>query len=345
MGETTGISWCDSTFNAWIGCMKVSEACTGCYAEAMMGMGGRYKRVEWGAPGKGIGTRVRTSTAYWRQPVKWNKLQELKVKAWEAAGRPANLKPAAHFVFCCSLADVFDNHPDVAPWRRELFDLIRATPHLTWLLLTKRPQNIIKMATEALTVGELDGEPVVADFPKNIILMCTVVTQEEVDRDVPKLLEAKTYLNATACGVSMEPLLEPVWLKTMSPDRMKYWDYLTGEIGTMYPDGPDFDQGEKLDWVIVGGETDQGPHKARVTDPNAIRRLRDQCARAGVPFQLKQWGEVGPVASAPREGDEIFFRPHENGSGLERVTFMRRLGKHYTGRLLDGVLHDARPVL
>ena len=37
MGEVTGISWTDHTFNPWIGCAKVSPACDGCYAEALMG--------------------------------------------------------------------------------------------------------------------------------------------------------------------------------------------------------------------------------------------------------------------------------------------------------------------
>lgn len=44
-----------------------------------------------------------------------------------------------------------------------------------------------------------------------------------------------------------------------------------------------------IHWVIVGGES--GP-KARPMDPDWVRRIRDQCARAGVPFFFKQWGGV-----------------------------------------------------
>jgi protein gp37 len=43
-------------------------------------------------------------------------------------------------VFCASLADVFDNKAPQGA-RDDLFCLIRATPELDWLLLTKRPQN------------------------------------------------------------------------------------------------------------------------------------------------------------------------------------------------------------
>ena len=48
-------------------------------------------------------------------------------------------------VFCASLADVFDNE---APeqWRADLFALIKSTPHLDWLILTKRIGNVRGMA-------------------------------------------------------------------------------------------------------------------------------------------------------------------------------------------------------
>ncbi len=46
-------------------------------------------------------------------------------------------------MFCASLADVFDNAVP-GGWRADLLHLIRKTPELDWLLLTKRPQNIRK---------------------------------------------------------------------------------------------------------------------------------------------------------------------------------------------------------
>src|SRR3546814_20343963 len=45
------------------------------------------------------------------------------------------------------------------------------------------------------------------------------------------------------------------------------------------------------DWIITGGETDQGGHKARPTHPEWFRRLRDQAAAAGAAFHHKQNGE------------------------------------------------------
>src|SRR5262245_18137233 len=122
MGADSKIEWCHHTFNAFVGCTKVSPACDHCYAEAWA------KRA--GHPELWAGERRRTSAENWKQPLKWDK----------AAARTGE----RHRVFCASLADVFDNQvPDV--WRTDLWKLIDLTPNLDWLLLTKRPQNIAKM--------------------------------------------------------------------------------------------------------------------------------------------------------------------------------------------------------
>src|SRR5690348_7339296 len=139
MAENTAIEWCDHTFNPWIGCTKVSPACDNCYAEAMMDK--RYARARWGAGQP----RVRTSASNWRQPYKWN--------------NDAALDKPRPFVFCASLADVFDNEvPD--EWRRDLFYMIRETPNLVWLLLTKRIGNVRKM---------MDGQA----LPRNVAIGAT----------------------------------------------------------------------------------------------------------------------------------------------------------------------------
>jgi protein gp37 len=46
-------------------------------------------------------------------------------------------------VFAGDLCDIFDNEGP-ADARERMWDLVRATPHLTWLFLTKRPQNFCK---------------------------------------------------------------------------------------------------------------------------------------------------------------------------------------------------------
>lgn len=270
MAEQTAISWCDHTFNPWIGCTKVSPACDGCYAEALMDK--RYGRVEWGAPGKGAGTRSRTSLGNWRQPMRWN--------------RRAEIDGARPFVFCSSLADVFDNQvPE--EWRCDLFDLIRSTPNLVWLLLTKRPQNIVKMAEAC------------GGLPANAAIGTTVEDQERADKNVPALLEAKARLSPAFAFLSCEPLLGDIDLH----------DWQIRFIQGFAPG---------LDWIITGGETDQGGHKARPSNPDWFRSIRDQCESFNIPFHHKQNGEFF-------EGD--------------------RVGKACSGRALDGVIHAAFPAV
>jgi protein gp37 len=187
MAENTKIEWADHTFNPWIGCTKVGPGCDNCYAEALMDT--RYGRVEWGA-GK---PRVRTSPSNWAKPRKWNRDT-----------------PGA-FVFCSSLADVFDNEVPQA-WRDDLFALISETPNLTWLLLTKRIGNA----------------PYMAEYlPRNVAIGATMVNQKEYDRDRLKLVNVHGLFGLAFTFGSFEPLVGPIILDSNAPD----WIIVGGESG------------------------------------------------------------------------------------------------------------------
>ena len=169
MGENTKIEWCSTridetrsvqghTFNGWIGCTKVSDGCTHCYAEALMDK--RLGSVNWGK-GK---ARKKTSAAYWRKPLLWNeKAKKLGVRVK---------------VFCSSLADVFDDEVDQS-WRDELWELMERTPDLDWLVLTKRPGNVAGMVPTTWMKG----------FPSNIWMGTSVENQKQADIRVPLLLD------------------------------------------------------------------------------------------------------------------------------------------------------------
>lgn len=230
MAENSRISWCTHTFNPWVGCTAVSPACDHCYAEAWAA---RYGQSDlW------QGRRRRT------RPENWN-----KVRKWNAevakTGQPMR-------IFAASLADVFDNQVDPA-WRCDLWDLIAETPHLDWLLLTKRPMNIRKMLPRKTDGALRDwGE---GGYP-HVWLGTTVENQEEADRRIPHLLNVP----AARYFLSCEPLLSAV-------------DLARGL--------------HALNWVIVGGESGQ---EARPMDPAWARSLRDQCRNAGASFFMKQMG-------------------------------------------------------
>jgi protein gp37 len=217
MGEKTEIAWTDSTFNPWLGCMKVSAGCDNCYAETMMDK--RYHRVEWGQRKTGetppsVGTRVRTAESNWRNPVMWN----ARARGFNATfGRRRR-------VFCSSLADVFDNQvPD--EWRIDLWKMIRDTPDLNWLLLTKRPENIEGM----LPVSWRDD----SDLWQHVWLGTTCEDQTAYDKRWPILRN----IPAAVRFISYEPAIGPLRLPLVGPHPD--WLICGGESGRGYRDMPE----------------------------------------------------------------------------------------------------------
>lgn len=342
MAENTKIEWATHTFNPWVGCTKVSPACDHCYAE---GWAKRSGMVQWGAGAE----RRRTTPANWRMPEKWNRQARIQHDAWEGF-KTTNpgltdeqlqaqgfIKPQRPRVFCSSLADVFDNAVPTE-WRYDLFNLILSTPHLDWLLLTKRIGNAEKMIEDTLpdNMKAMPSEHPLAWSWPHVWIGATICNQEEADRDIPKLLStpaAKRFL-------SMEPLLGAVdlsqWLDIIQYEDGAPW--MRRNIGHLH---------DMLDWVIVGGESGAD---ARPMHTAWAQALRDQCHAAGVPFLFKQWGEwrepldgeefdtsMGRAAKPPafilsETGTVHCFESAHivNGKAVIKV------GKKTAGRLLDG---------
>ena len=335
MAENSKIEWCHHTFNPWTGCTKIGPGCDHCYAE---GWAKRSGIVQWG-PGA---ERRRTSEANWKQPIKWNaEAERLGVR---------------YRVFCASLADVFDNEVP-AEWRADLFDLIAKTPNLDWLLVTKRVGNVERMVMDALRTMFIRTNQEPPTWPwANVWLGITVVNQDEVGRDIPKLIQTP----AAVRFLSVEPLLGPVsfrWMPAWPENKANR--ALNPAGGTDHLDGL-----RRLDWVIVGGESGPG---ARPMHPQWARDIRDQCANAGTAYLHKQNGEFADMQTARivQSGPVMDSKGNVADWMRQAVTFsdgrsavvraytfnghssdlMYRVGKKAAGRLLDGVLHDGYPEL
>ncbi len=298
--QNSKIEWTDHTFNPWWGCVKVSPGCQHCYAETL---NHRYGFSNWG-PAKTTSRRM-MSENYWKQPLRWN-------KEAGAAGERRR-------VFCASMADVFEDHPQVMEPRARLFSLIEQTPALDWLLLTKRPENINLMAPWHGEPGMYHG------WPANVWLGTSVENQEQADIRIPELLKVPAAVRFLSC----EPLLGAVDITTNG--------YLSaGWAGATLPG---------IDWIIAGGESGPG---ARPMHPAWVRSLRDQCIAAGVPFFFKQWGEWAPYDGRV----DTLAVIKTNGEWARTYTcdvfndevLMERLGKHTAGRLLDGRAWNELPV-
>lgn len=252
MGENSKIEWTDHTFNPWWGCTKVSPGCDHCYALRESVRHG--EKNLWGVDAH----RRLFGLKHWNLPLKWE--------------RQARKDGKRARVFCASMADVFDNHPQVTGAREMLWDLIRKTPRLDWLILTKRIGNTVHMLPEDWGGG----------YP-NVWLGISVVNQVEADRDIPKLI----HTPAKVRFLSVEPMLGRVDLEA-SMARSFHDDF----------DRSDFR--DHLHWVICGGESGAG---ARPLELCWATYLAGWCERRRVAFFMKQ----GSQANWPKFKDFSTF--------------------------------------
>lgn len=288
MAEVTKISWAFGSFNPWMGCEKLSEACKACYAEELV-VHGRMSLPVWGA----TAPRKRTAARTWNDP-----------PAWDRAAAKAGERRR---IFCASLADVFEDRDDLKPWREELFRMIEATPNLDWLLLTKRTERMADLAADA---GWTER------WPDNAWAGSTMENQKRFDERIVHLLSvpAKTHF------VSAEPLLGPLdvrsWVKPLaacdacdwSGDRERLLERhrcpRCGDIGVDLMDGvfqlerwmhglrrsDPANNGARLDWIIVGGESHKTHSKARPFQLEWAESVRDACFGSATRFFMKQLG-------------------------------------------------------
>ncbi len=275
MGEKTKIAWTGTwgldgavwrlyeggTLNPWIGCIKVSEECAACYAENLMDT--RYGKVKWGPIGGKLADgsvieRKRTSASNWAQVLRWNAA---------AKARGVRMK-----VFVASLADVFEDHDSLLPWLRDLLVLMGQCDWIDFLLLTKRIEHVNRRVEEA------SGEPAVTWFARhmNVWIGASMGLQSRVDERIGHLLDVP----AAVRFVSVEPMLGPVSFRHIP------YKSVTGRDITLNA------HRQGLDWVIVGGESQQGKRPARAMHLDDVRDLIAECRGNDTPIYVKQMGTV-----------------------------------------------------
>ena len=226
MSETTGIQWTDATFNPWLGCMKVSEECKHCYADTQAKAFDMGKGLPLWGPGS---HRRMLSEGNWQKPELWNR------KAQKAGTRTR--------VFCASMADVFEDRPELVAPRDRLLRLMEQTPNLDWQILTKRPENMIRL-----------GWP--DEWPRNVWAGTSVGVRATLDR-----LDHVRAVPAAVRFLSCEPLLEDLGDVNLAGID---WVIIGGESGSgarlMLPEwGMDLAEraraaGAKVFWKQLGTE-------------------------------------------------------------------------------------------
>lgn len=204
MGKQTNIQWTNDTWNPWHGCIKISPGCKNCY------MYSDKKRY-----GQDPHKIVRAKPATFNAP-----LTKLK----------------GPLVFTCSWSDFFIEEAD--QWRPEAWEIIKATPHLTYQILTKRPERIKKCLP-----------PDWGDGYKNVWLGISAEDKKHYQYRMTYLFHVKAHIKF----ISFEPLL--------------------GDVGDLMLDGI-FEN--VFQWAIIGGESGHGARLFN-TDwaDNIIRQCKD----------------------------------------------------------------------
>lgn len=227
--------------------------------------------------------------------------------------------------FWCDMTDLFgDWVPD--EWIDRCLLAMALTPQHRHMLLTKRPGRMracftAKRGHFTCEYIHVPATSVSRLLPlANVWLGVSCENQEAADARIPLLLQTP----AAVRFISAEPLLGPVDLKHIEFRRATWYDALEnhdgfGLLGAAH---------QKLDWVIVGGESGPG---ARAMCPEWARSIRDQCQASGVPYFHKQNGEWAPFHYSIKETE---FMDVPAGDGTHHRMF--RVGKKAAGRLLDG---------
>ena len=261
MGQNSKIEWTHDTWNLWRGCTEVSPACDHCYAREIAK---RNPAVlgQWG-PGA---PRVLAAGPYRTLPLKWNE----QAKAAGVRKR----------VFSLSLGDWLDDEVPIE-WLAELLSMVNSTPHLDWLLLTKRPENF-RMRILGAASWLRGGMPSVkrqwlvdwaedAEAPHNVWIGTTVEDQKRADQRIPELLRIPARVRFLSC----EPLLGPVNLEAMrlEPEDplFRYWPLDGRHIRDGMNEPVQRPLAQTIQWVIAGGESG---HNARPMHPDWARSLR-----------------------------------------------------------------------
>ena len=217
MGKNSSIQWTDHTWNPWHGCIKVSDGCKFCYM---------YRNKE--RYGQDPTTVIRSSKSTFEKPIHYSE------KA---------------LVFTCSWSDFFIESAD--QWRQEAWDIIKATPHLTYQILTKRPERILECLPSDWGVGY-----------DNVWLGVSVENQLRLDERAPIL----RTIPASVRFLSAEPLLGPISMSAESLEGI-HWAIIGGESGN-----------------------ENGDYKYRPCELDWFLQIIKDCDAVEIPIFVKQLG-------------------------------------------------------
>jgi protein gp37 len=326
--DLNGIMWCDATLNPGLaGCAYASPACgtanrsSACYAEVTAAGIVRKGRSDKAPPGmrataefyaKGL-----TPDGRWTGRVHVDPTRIAPAFA-KLPKRPGRIRR----VFVTSMSDLF--HEDVPfDFLDAVFAEMEARGWFVFQATTKRAKRARAYAEDRRRRG--------LSWPGNVWLIVTVERQREADERIPDALA----VGAPVVGLSVEPMLGAVdlsrWIERIdhcdscraeNPPQEADLCPECGQDGTLiatwgeaqaerYRTGERYDEeseagradlagtAPRIDWVILGSESDGNRPGARETREEWVLDLVDQCDAAGTAVFVKQLAIDGRLCSLP----------------------------------------------
>lgn len=202
MADKSAIEWTEATWNPTTGCDRVSAGCDNCYAltlaKRLKAMGNPKYQNDGDSRTSGPGFGVTTHPGALLIPYGWK--------------RP-------RVVFVNSMSDLFHARVPLN-FIQQVFAVMKATPHHTYQVLTKRARRLERIAKEL-------------EWPSNVWMGVSVESSDHYCRihDLAKVPAAVRFL-------SCEPLLGP--LKNIPLEGVD-WVIAGGESGfTARPANPEW---------------------------------------------------------------------------------------------------------
>ena len=383
MAETSSIEWTDATWQPITGCAIVSPGCTNCYAMKLAGTRLRNLPSRKGLTvqtkaGPVWNGKARLNEEWLTQPLTWRRPRKIFVCAHGdlfAEGVPDEWidRVFAVMALCpqhtfqvltkrpARMREWFEERWQPTPAQRIEFPGLPAFDAPAQAEGDDRHERVYQAAGEFLDLDTVsdrfwnpDGSRKWPGWPlPNVWLGVSAEDQRRADERVPDLLATP----AAVRFVSAEPLLGPIDFTAMDAENDRGFGEIDALRGIAYA-GPAVMGTNRLDWVIVGGESGVG---ARPMHPDWARQIRDACASAGTAYLFKQWGafQHGSTMGRAPSLDRIVFNDgriltdvtmpackaedREHGWQRRSPEMMALVGKKAAGRLLDGVEHNGFP--
>lgn len=310
MSQKSAIEWTDSTWNPTRGCSRVSPGCVNCYAEGVArrfsGAGGPYEGLIHSS-GAWNG-RIMLAEKHLLDPIRWVKPRRIFVDSMSDLFHdevPFEYIDKVFAVMACTTRHTYQILTKRPQRMLEYFNRLRWRTDddfegFTYEEETRLSPNGLCGHPDQVKPSEVYDAWVPASKTRggydncgplwpleNVWLGVSCENQETADERVPLLMQIPASVRFLSC----EPLLGSIDLKRI---------VLAANVPITDCADPRFDKvnftvnalcGSKslkwspIDWVIAGGESGHG---ARGMDWDWPRKLRAQCAEAGVAFFMKQ---------------------------------------------------------